>query len=133
MNRIMVVDNSLIIVWAYPEKGLIHHRMKAYCHGDEFREGLARGVEAMAQYRATKWLSDNRVHAALTPEDEAWAVSVWFPQAKAAGWKRWAIVKPTKLIGQIHLDRMARMYGEHGIEARMFGDPDEAMAWLDGI
>jgi hypothetical protein len=42
-------------------------------------------------------------------------------------------VKPAKLIGQVYLDRVARMYAEHGVEGRMFSDPDEAMAWLDEI
>src|SRR5690349_19295593 len=133
MNRILLVDNSLITVWAIPEKRLIQHEMKAYCHGDEFREGLLRGAEGMEKYRATKWLSDNRAHAALPPEDEAWAVKEWFPRAKAAGWKRWAIVKPAKLIGQVYLDRVSRLYADHGVEGRMFDDPDQAMTWLDEL
>ena len=131
MNKILVVDNSLISVWAYPEKALIHHQMKTYCHGDEFRAGLTRGVEAMERYRATKWLSDDRFHGALPPDDEAWSVGTWFPRAKAAGWKRWGIVKPAKIIGQVFMDRISRMYAEHGIEARTFSDPDEAWKWLD--
>jgi hypothetical protein len=133
MNRILLVDNSLITVWVYPAKRLIHHQMKAYCYGTDFREGLARGLEAMEQHHATKWLSDNRATSALPPDDEEWLVKSWFPRAKAAGWKRWGIVKPAKLIGQVYLDRLARRYIEHGIEVRMFGDPDEVMAWLDEI
>jgi hypothetical protein len=130
MDKILLVDNSLITVWAYPGKGVIHHQMKVYCHGAEFRDGLSRGVEAMEQYRATKWLSDDRASGALPPEDDAWGVTVWFPRAKAAGWRRWAIVKPAKIIGQVYLDRISRMYAEHGVEARMLADPDEAMRWL---
>jgi hypothetical protein len=131
MNRILVVENGLLTLWVYPEKGLIHHQMKAYCHGDDFREGLTRGVEAMNQHRATKWLSDDRAHGPLPPDEEEWSNAVWFPRAKAAGWKHWAIVKPATIIGQVFMDRLARMYAEHGIRARMFADPDEAMRWLD--
>ena len=54
MNKISVVDNALISVWVYPERGMIHHMMKSYCHGDDFRKALIKGVEAMEHYKATK-------------------------------------------------------------------------------
>jgi hypothetical protein len=53
------------------------------------------------QYRATKWLSDDRAHAALPPDDEAWSSATWSPRVKAAEWKHRAIVKPAKIIGQV--------------------------------
>lgn len=131
MNKISVVDNPLISVWAYPERKMIHHLMKAYCHGNEFREALTMGLEAMKLHRAIKWLSDDRANGALAPEDEAWATTTWFPQAKAAGWKHWAVVQPAKIIGQVNMARFVKLYADLGINARMFGDPDEAMKWLD--
>jgi hypothetical protein len=131
MNRSLLVDNDLISVWVYPERKLIHHHMKAYCFGHEFREALTRGVEAMEQYRATKWLSDDRANGALPPDDEAWASTVWSRRARAAGWRRWSIVQPAKLIGQINMARFVKLYTELGVDARMFSDPDEALRWLD--
>lgn len=131
MSRVRVVDNALITVWAYPDRRIIHHVMKAYCFGADFREGLTRGVEAMELYRATKWLSDDRANGALPPEDEAWGLEVWFPRARAAGWRHWAVVQPGKIIGQINMERFVKLYAEQGIEARMFSDPDEALRWLE--
>lgn len=131
MDKISVVDNALISVWVYPARRMVHHLMKAYCHGDDFREALARGVEALERHRATKWLSDDRANGALPPEDEAWATKVWFPRARAAGWRHWAVVQPAKIIGQVNMGRFVKLYADTGIDARMFGDPDEAMAWLD--
>jgi hypothetical protein len=133
MNRVSIVDNALISVWAYPERRIIHHMMKAYCFGADLREGLLRGVEAMERYRATKWLSDDRANGALLPDDEVWGVEVWFPRARAAGWEHWAIVQPGKVIGQINMERFVKRYAELGVNARMFSDPDEAFAWLDGV
>ncbi|HWO17501.1 MAG TPA: hypothetical protein VNO30_01955 [Kofleriaceae bacterium] len=133
MNRIPVVDNSLISVWVYPEQRLIHHQMKRFCFGNDFREALTRGVEAMQQYGATKWLSDDRANSALPPDDGQWGTEVWFPRAKAAGWKHWAIVQPRKILGQTNMDRFARQFGDQGINARMFTDPDEALRWLEAL
>jgi hypothetical protein len=131
MNKISIVDNSLISVWAYPERKMIHHCMKAFCFGDEFREALTRGLEAMQRYQAIKWLSDDRANHALMPDDSEWGAAVWFPQAKAAGWKHWAVVQPAKILGQVNMARFVKLYADQGINARMFADPDEAMTWLD--
>ncbi len=129
--RLLLVENDLISVWIYPEKKLVHHLMKAYCFGVDFREGLTRGVDAMERHGATKWLSDDRANGALPPEDLAWTKRVWRSRALAAGLKRWAIVQPAKLIGQVNLSRVVKQYADLGVEVRMFGDPDEAMKWLD--
>jgi hypothetical protein len=133
MTPISVFDSSLISVWIYPARRLVHHQMKAYCFGAEFRGALTRGVEAMEQYGATKWLSDDRANGALQPEDQAWGHEVFFPRARAAGWRYWATVQPAKLIGQVNLARSVKQYMEWGIDARTFTDPDEAMRWLDGL
>jgi hypothetical protein len=110
---------------------MIHHRMKTYCHGEDFRDALVKGVEAMERHQAIKWLSDDRANGALVPEDTAWSIQHWFPRAKAAGWKHWSVIQPAKIIGQINMERALKDLAGQGINARMFGDPDEAMQWLD--
>jgi hypothetical protein len=131
MEKILVFDGSLISVWAFPRKRLIHHQMKTYCYGGEFREALIKGVEALELHKATKWLSDNRATGPLPPDDERWAVTHWFPRTKAAGWKHWAMVQPPKILAQLNLTRIVMRYAGLGINARVFGDLDEAMTWLD--
>lgn len=131
MSKILVVENSQITLWVHPERRLIHHVVKTYCFGPDFREALTKGVEAMRLHKATKWLSDHHTTGAVPREDEEWAGKVWFPWAKLAGWKHWAIVQPSKVIGRIMMERVARMYIDLGINTRMFSDADEAMTWLD--
>jgi hypothetical protein len=131
MSKLLVFDSSEISVWAYPDRKMIHHEMKAYCHGHVLQEALIKGVEAMELHRATKWLSDDRLNGALPPDGAAWAANVWFPRTKAAGWQHWAVVQPVKILGQMNLARFVKKYADLGINARMFSDPDEAMTWLD--
>jgi len=131
MNKILVHESNLITVWVHPGKRLIHHEMRKFCHGDEFRDGLNRGFEALAHYQATKWLSDDRANSVL-PEDEEWASRDWFPRTKAAGWKYWAMV-PAGALGHHRASRFVKNYLELGINARMFGDLDDAMKWLDEV
>ena len=46
-NKVQLVANKQITVWAYPDLQAIHHVMNGFCHGEHFREGLMKGVEAM--------------------------------------------------------------------------------------
>jgi len=131
MNQILVADNSLISVWIYPERKMIHHVMKTYCHGEPLRDALMKGLAALEQYGATKWLSDDRANGALLPEDAEWATEVWFSRTRAAGWKHWSVIQPQKIIGQVNMARFVKMYADLGVNARMFDDPDEAMKWLE--
>jgi hypothetical protein len=131
MNKVVVVDNALITVWVHPEQKLISHLMKAYCFGPEFREGLTKGTDAMKQYKATKWLSDDRNGGPIPKEDEDWAHSTWLPRTIAVGWKHWAMVMPAKVIGQIKIGRIMKQYAELGLNTRMFSEPDEAIRWLE--
>jgi hypothetical protein len=130
-SRVCVLDTNLISVWVYPARRMIHHQMKAFCFGADFRAALTRGAEAMEQHGATKWLSDDRLNSALPPDDEQWGYEVWFPRARAAGWRHWAIVQPAKLLGRSSIGRISKQYVDAGVNMRMFGDPDEAMRWLD--
>jgi hypothetical protein len=130
MDEIQIVDNTLISVWVYPQRRIVHHRLKMFCYGDELRQAFSKGAEAMEQHKATKWLSDDRAHGALVPDDQIWLNENWFPRVMAAGWKHWAIVQPTKIIGQSYIQRVMKLILPEGITAHMFGDPDEAMRWL---
>lgn len=131
MNKLLVLDNALITVWVYPERKMLHHVMKAYCYGSDFREALTKGTEAMRLHKATKWFSDDRASGPLTKDDEEWAYKVWFPQTVVAGWKHWGILPPEKVIAQIKYARATRSWAELGINASVFSDPDAAMKWLD--
>jgi hypothetical protein len=130
MNKVLIVEKPIVVVWVYPELRLIHHVMKAFCHGVEWRDVLMKCVDTMKSYKATKWLSDDRANGAVMREDQEWADREWFPKVRAAGWKHWAIVQPEKVIGQINMGRLTQKYLELGINARMFSDPDEAMTWI---
>jgi len=120
-------------VWIYPEQGIVHHTMKTYCYGESFREALTRGSEAMKLHKATKWLSDDRASGPVPAEDSEWSQTNWFPQTKAAGWKYWAIVPPEKILGQLKIERISKMYSERGINRRMFQTPEEALKWLGEV
>jgi hypothetical protein len=130
MGTVTVYDVDAITVWCNAERQLIHHKMHKFCAGEPFRAALTAGTEAMMTYRANKWLSDDRANGALSPEDETWATTTWFPRTVAAGWKHWAVVLPKLVVGQMNVGRFVTRYRDLGINAKVFADPDSAAQWL---
>lgn len=129
-SREVVFDSDLITVWCYPEARIIHHKMHRHCYGPVFREALTAGIAAMREHRADSWLSDDRKNGPLPDDDELWGATVWFQQAKAAGWKHWAMVMPSQAVGKLNVKRLVEHYRRQGVDALMFGEPDAAFDWL---
>ena len=78
-------------------------------------------------------MSDDRKNPVLSKEDTDWAQTQWFPAVKAAGWKYWAIVQPEKVLTKIGMEQFAKTYSDLGITARMFSNPEDALAWLESV
>ena len=131
MPSIIILDNEFVTIWYHLNKKIIHHQFHKFMHGQAFREALTAGTDAMKKYGAHKWLSDDRQNSALPRVDLEWAHTKWFPRTVLAGWKYWAIVLPEKIIGQMNMNREAKINSEKGIITAKFDNPDEAMAWLE--
>ncbi len=130
-ERLTVFEHKRISVWSYPDKGIVHHQIHDYVSGAVFHEALTNGIQAMVDCRGSKWLSDDRKNGALPPSDMEWADKVWFPQTVKAGWKHWAVLPPSVVIGQMNIQRHIKMYKDRGITVQVFTMPEEAMSWLE--
>lgn len=89
------------------------------------------GAELLEKHKAAKWLSDDRENSALSPEDTQWSMENWFPRAKAAGWKFWALVVPPDIMARMNLKEFVDSYYEQGLRIMVFSEPQEAQAWLE--
>jgi ribonucleotide reductase alpha subunit len=129
-NRITVLDTDYATLWYYPESKVIHHVFHRYIHGQHFRGVLEAGLEALKQHGGTKWLSDDRNNSTIPTEDLVWTFENWSPRCVQAGWKHWGLILPTKIGGQMSMNRTMQRYIDMGISVEIFDDPDKAMQWL---
>lgn len=129
-KKITVLDTDLVAVWYYPEDKIVHHQIKQFISGQPFRDFLNAGAAIFEQYRAEKWLSDDRGSPVIRPEDIDWGDKNWFPRVAAAGWKYWAIVRPDKAVAQMVMKDLSAKYAKSGVTSKWFTDPDDALWWL---
>lgn len=128
-----LIDSPHATLVYYPDKKIVHHTFHKPISGDDFRQVLNKGAEAMKQNGAHKWLSDDRGNGALSPEDTEWSQSDWFPRAVASGWKYWALVVPQDIYARMNLKEFVDNYFEQGLRIMVFTNPKEAMRWLEAM
>ena len=131
MTTTTVVDNEYVTLMVHPDSKIVHHQLHQPMSGEMLRSMLLAGVEQLRQHAAAKWLSDNRRYAALPAEDMQWSQSTWFPQAREAGWRFWALVVPPDMFGRLSLSEFVFNYAQQGVTVQVFTDPDEALSWLE--
>jgi hypothetical protein len=130
MNKVTILETPVIMLWYYPDAGIVHHQVRKHPDAAEFESALEKGVEVLQLHGAHKWLSDDRRSGPLPKSHQEWAQKVWIPKAVAAGWKYWAFLLPTELVGSVNVGRLVEDYAALGVTVQIFTDPEDAMRWL---
>jgi hypothetical protein len=133
MSEITVLNNDFATLKYHLEAGIVHHIFHKAISGPEFRNVLNMGLEVFKKYGAGKWLSDDRGNAPLPADDIAWSKVEWFPRVVEAGWKYWALVVPEDALVRMNLMQVTDSYSAAGIRVMVFGNPDDAMKWLEKL
>jgi hypothetical protein len=126
-----IIDTEAAALWYHPRTKIVHHELRRFVHGEEFRQVLEQGLELFRTHHACKWLSDDRANGPLKPADGEWAQNDWAPRVMAAGWKFWAVVWPEKVVAQMNMKRWIADYASRGVTVMSFDDPDSALRWLE--
>ena len=125
-----IIESDAVSLRYYPATRIVHHEIRRFIHGEEFRALLLEGLRAFRKYGANKWLSDDRGNGPLKPADAAWAKAEWSTQVIDAGWKYWAVVMPDKAMAQMNMQRWIAGFAKRGVTVDVFDNPSDAMAWL---
>lgn len=133
MTKTTVLETDYATLWYYPETKVVHHVVHKYIYGAQLRAVLLKGLECLQQHDAKKWLSDDRKSSALPQADIDWSTEHWIPEMLEVGWQYWAIVLPDGAVGRQNLGRVMESYAKLGITVAAFGDPDEALHWLESM
>ncbi len=129
----MLLDNEFSSLWFHTEKKIVHHKIKKWIKGDDFKALLDKGYETTKLQKSVKWLSDDRNNGALPTEVEKWAKEDWFARMMKVGWKYWALVLPEKIVGQLTVKRHSEEYAKAGLTVKLFTNPEDGLKWLESI
>ncbi len=128
---ITLLDTEYATLWYYPEDKIVRHQFKKFIYGEHFRGFMLASVDAFEKYGCHKYLSDDRLMTAFHPDDSVWSRTVFTPRMLQAGWTHWALLLPTRAIGQAFMTRVIQQVRAAGIAGiATFDSVEDALAWL---
>jgi hypothetical protein len=130
MEGRLVLDTEKASVWIYEKEKIVHHKLKKFIFGDDFKQVLTTGADLFIEYGCKKWLSDDGDNSALRQEDLDWGIINWKQRMIPAGWKYWAIVMPVSTIGKMNMRPLIENYKKSGVTVEIFESPEEGFEWL---
>lgn len=125
-----IIDNQWATLQYDGDYQYIHHTFHQPMSGEPLHQMLNAGLDVMKKDFGTKWLSDDRKNAQLSPEDVEYALTDWGPRAAQAGWKYWALVVPESLGGRASMTEVIQAFHKLGVHMAIFTDLTEARNWL---
>jgi hypothetical protein len=129
-----LAPSSPLMTVTYDERlRLVRHVMHGHVYGHWLREGLEAGLVLLQEHGNGRWLSDDRENGPISAEDMAWLREDWEPRAVLAGWRVWALVRPTQVLGQMNMRRNVERVARVGVLSRVFDDVADAELWLAGL
>lgn len=129
-ETIAIIENEYATLLYHPDEKFVHHIFHQPIGGEDFRNVLNMGIDALAEHHASKWLSDDRENSALSNEDTKWSKEDWFPRAVEAGWKYWALVVPQSILARINMKEFVDSYLDQGLRITVFSNPENAIKWI---
>ena len=133
MSEVVLVDNEFITVKYLDDKKIIYHTIHKPFPDQVLKDALNAGTDALIEFGACKWLSDDRKSGPISPELMEYGREEWHPRTIAAGWKYWANVVPEELVAAGSLTPVIENLYNLGLRMMVFTDLDSAFQWLDGM
>lgn len=101
-----------------------------FTKGEQFRDGLDRGLDLVKSENSRNWLADLRDLGAVDQDDQEWSNEDWFPRAIQAGLENMAIVKPESAIAEMSVDNIMQEVEGTDLVTHHFDDREQAREWL---
>ncbi len=130
-DNMIILDNEYITISYLPDKKTIYHTVHQPISGQQLRDALLVGFQALQDYGCHKWLSDDRKNGPMSDEDREWGEINLNRRSLEAGWKYWALVVPEMLVAAGSMAPTIEAMHGLGLRMMVFSNVEEAFKWLD--
>jgi hypothetical protein len=131
MSEVIIIDNEYITVKYLEDKKIIYHTVRKPIPDQFLKDAVNAGTDALIEYGACKWLSDDRKNGPVSREIAEWGRKEWNPRSIAGGWKYWANVVPVEVAAAGALTPVIEDLFNLGLRMMVFSDLESALEWLD--
>ena len=123
-------DEAYVTIRWSPDDQCIHVDWRAWATTEEIRTALERGLKALREHHATRWLADCLRRRVIQEDAQEWLDQSWLPRARSLGLRRLAVVLPRSEVSKGAVEDLVAKYAAADVETRKFATVEEARSWL---
>ncbi len=133
MADITLIDNEYITMQYLEDRTTIYHVIHQPIGGQRLRDALMTGFNALHDYGATKWVSDDRKNGPMSVEDAQCNRENLNSALVGTQWRYWALVVPEQVVAAGSMASTMEELFESGLRMMVFSTVEEAFQWLDSF
>jgi len=101
---------------------------------EEFRTGMNKIIDLMAEHKTGALLGDTKELGALSEEDQQWSFTDWLARALEVGYHSFAVIISSDIFAQMSVeDTLTEVQAKTTVTIQYFGDEDKAREWIKSI
>jgi hypothetical protein len=108
----------------------IHAEWTMYFEGEALRGAYETVLDAIAEHKARRLLTDSRHRGLISVADQRWMDETWMPRFLSSGVTRVAFVLPAGPIGRMSITNATKRLPGSQVTAAVMDSVAEAVAWL---
>lgn len=123
-------ETPYAVISKYPDKNIGAIVWKGSCTSQQYRDAFLFLLEEQKKTRITRFVSDVREQAIISPEDRKWFETVALPKAIEQGLKAAAVIFNGNIFKKYYLNVILQATNKFGLPLRLFNENQPAEEWL---
>lgn len=126
----VIFDTDFVEVTFDKDKELGMIRWKAKCTSEQYQDAFTRLLEIQKTEKISRYISDIRNQAVISPTDRKWFENVAFPKAIEQGLIVGAVVFDGNAFKKYYVNVILAATNKYKLPMKIFNEADEAMAFV---
>ena len=126
----IILDAPYALVTLDEEKKLGRVTWKGKSTSEEYKNIFTVMLDIQIKYGITRYMSDIRKQAVISPEDRKWFETVALPRAVEQGLQAAAVVFDGNVFKKYYINVILGATNKFGLPLKVFNDDFEAEQWL---
>jgi len=101
---------------------------------EEFRIGMNKIIDLMAEHKTGALLGDTKELGALSEEDQQWSFTEWLEKALQVGYHSFAVIISPDIFAQMSVeDTLTEVQAKTTVTIQYFDDEEKAREWIKSV
>lgn len=134
-------NEKITLEYDKPKCKIYHHQTintvvlewSGHCSHEEFIEACDFSLELMVRNKGSKMIANNLKSEVVTPRNQEWLTSIWFPKAYIQGYRTSAILVSKSVFNQITVKQIVNKMDKDKFTVQFFTNLQDATEWLKTV